>query len=116
MLTLELKDLKFNVCHGLYPLEQSVPQDFVVDLRLELASSGPALTLDQTADYVEVYALVKACMNQYEGLIENLACRINGEILARCPAVLASHCRITKWPLLGGPGYVVIEHSAHKQF
>lgn len=114
MLTLELKDLKFSVCHGLYPLEQSVPQDFVVDLRLELGSTGQMLTLDQTADYVDVYAWVSDCMNQYEGLIENLALRINGVILDHCPAVLISHCRITKWPLLGGPGYVVIECTSKR--
>jgi len=110
MRVIELNDLIFKVCHGLYKLEEFVPQEFKLNLRLELKEDLDfPIQLSQTADYVEVYQLVHQIMDQQEGLIENLAFKINRSILENFPQIQSSFCRITKWPVLGGPGFVSFE-------
>ncbi|MBK7230950.1 MAG: dihydroneopterin aldolase [Saprospiraceae bacterium] len=107
---IEINDLLFKVCHGLYNLEEFVPQEFKLDLRLEIQSDLEyPIKLSQTADYVDVYQLVQQIMHQQEGLIENLALKVNKSILENFPHIQSCVCRITKWPVLGGPGFVRFE-------
>ncbi|MBK9271177.1 MAG: dihydroneopterin aldolase [Saprospiraceae bacterium] len=110
MRTIELNQLKFKVCHGLFKLEETVPQEFVLDIKLEMPSylTYP-IQLAETTDYTEVYPLIASIMHQREELIENLVLKINQQVLASFPEVVSIHCRITKWPALGGPGHVVFE-------
>jgi dihydroneopterin aldolase len=85
-----LEGLRFRACHGVYPEERALGQDFEVDLELERSCVKAARTdaLADTLDYAPLAALV---LEQGQGpscaLIEHLAGRIAEAVLLRHPEV-----------------------------
>lgn len=83
-----LEGLTFYGYHGALPAEQSLGQPFIVDctLALDLAPAGTADDLGLTVDYGAVFRDIRALV---EGppvrLLETLASRIAGDLLARYP-------------------------------
>lgn len=83
-----LEGLSFYGYHGALPAEQMLGQPFVVDcaLTLDLAPAGTTDDLALTVDYGAVFRDIRAIV---EGppvqLLETLATRIAGNLLARYP-------------------------------
>lgn len=83
-----LEGLSFYGFHGALPAEQTLGQPFIVDcaLTLDLAPAGTADDVGLTVDYGAVFRDIRTLV---EGapvrLLETLASRIAGDLLARYP-------------------------------
>ncbi len=79
-----IKNMKFYAFHGVYPEERSNGQDFYIDaeLYMDLKKAGKSDSLDDTADYSKIYALIKSIneINKFM-LVEKLADTICHEVL-----------------------------------
>jgi 7,8-dihydroneopterin aldolase/epimerase/oxygenase len=90
-LKIHLNNLEFYGYHGLYADEQRAGNRFRVNIAVDCVV-GSVIEIDQTVNYAEVFALVKAEMEIATLLMETLAQRITTAILARFS--LATHVKI----------------------
>jgi 7,8-dihydroneopterin aldolase/epimerase/oxygenase len=81
-LKIHLNNLEFYGYHGLYAEEQRAGNCFRVNISIDCVV-GAVTEIDQTVNYAEVFALVKAEMEIATPLLETLAQRITTAILAR---------------------------------
>jgi len=94
-----LKGMRFFGYHGVFPEENKLGQQFIVDVELRLDLSGAAATddLERTVNYAELHALVKAAA---EGppfkLIEALAGNVASRVLDAYTIVNEVTVRVTK--------------------
>ena len=75
---LYLRDMKFHAFHGCHAEERLIGGEYLVDVKIVGDFRG-AVALDRledTADYVRVYQIVKAEMARPSKLIEHVAGRI----------------------------------------
>lgn len=76
-MTIELNSLRFFGKHGLYAEEEKVGNEFEVDVTITFAApDAPITELDQTVNYVAVYQIVEAELNNPKDLLETSAMRI----------------------------------------
>jgi dihydroneopterin aldolase len=76
-MTIFLKDLVFQVCHGLYPEEAQVAGRFVVNIEITYNIGNQIVReINETIDYVSVYRLVERKMHEPEALLETLVMEI----------------------------------------
>jgi dihydroneopterin aldolase len=97
---IELVGLVFSGRHGVRPAEREHPQEFKVDVKLDvdLAAVGRSDSIDDTVDYRLVYAIAKEVIEgESVQLIETLAERIANRVLD-LKKVIAVSVRIAKWP------------------
>ena len=91
--------LLFHARHGVYAAERELGQKFIVDVRLSLPLSRPALSgaLSDSVDYGAVYRAVKRVVEteQY-ALLEELGWHIIASVMADWPAVDSVHVRVKK--------------------
>jgi dihydroneopterin aldolase len=83
-----LERMSFYGYHGVLPAEAELGQRFFVDLELSLDLSKAAASDDlaDTVNYAEVFALVREIVEgERYRLVEALAGRIAGQLLARFP-------------------------------
>jgi 7,8-dihydroneopterin aldolase/epimerase/oxygenase len=81
-MVIELKDLRFHSKHGLYEEETATGGEFLLNVNVHFKSEHlPALSLNDTINYVDIYKLIADKMNVAEALLEKLAFRIGEEIL-----------------------------------
>lgn len=75
--TIEL-NFEYEAFHGLYPNEKKDGNIFSVDILLWMDAPKEKFITDihQTVDYVEVFGVVKAIMDQPEDLLETVGARI----------------------------------------
>lgn len=111
---IELKNLVFFAYHGVLEEEAKLGQRFNVDvlLTLEDGLEFKADTMEQTVNYVEVYALVKEIVgNKRFNLIERLAEVIGSEILRKFDKVTEATIKIRKpsVPVDCGCDYFAVE-------
>jgi dihydroneopterin aldolase len=95
-----LEGMVFNGRHGVRSAEREHPQEFKVDVKLEvdLVASGQSDSVDDTVDYRRVYAIAKAVIEgESAQLIETLAHRIAERVL-ELDRVVAVSVRIAKRP------------------
>jgi dihydroneopterin aldolase len=91
--------MEFYGYHGVFPEENKLGQRFFVDLNvsLDLMQAGQTDELDYSVNYGELYAV---CQEIVEGapvkLIETVAERIAGKILADFPRVSEVTVTLTK--------------------
>ena len=81
--------MHFFAYHGVLPQEAVVGNEFVVNLTLEVDITS-AMQSDDVADtvnYVEVYEVVKAEMQQRSNLLEHVAGRIAHRLLDDYPTI-----------------------------
>lgn len=78
-----LNDLRFYGYHGLYDAEQRSGTYFIVNIELKYTEAKVINTIEETVNYAEVFELVKTEMGIATPLLETLAHRISGNILAR---------------------------------
>jgi len=95
-----LNDLIFNGFHGVYPAEKKIGNTFKVDLRIQLTPTTKTIDqLDQTIDYVQVYALIQKIMEVPTPLLETIVTNIADQILAVHPMAESVYVKITKQQL-----------------
>ena len=111
-----LNDLIFNGFHGVYPAEKKIGNTFKVDLRIQLTPTTKTIDqLEQTIDYVQVYALIQKIMAVPTPLLETIVTNIADQILAAHPMAESVYVKITKQqlsvPYFEGTTSVDIERS-----
>jgi len=95
-----LNDLIFNGFHGVYPAEKKIGNTFKVDLRIQLTATTKTIDqLEQTIDYVQVYALIQKIMAVPTPLLETIVTNIADQILAAHPMAESVYVKITKQQL-----------------
>ena len=95
-----LNDLIFNGFHGVYPAEKKIGNTFKVDLRIQLTPTTKTIDqLDQTIDYVQVYALIQKIMEVPTPLLETIVTNIADQIIAAHPMAESVYVKITKQQL-----------------
>jgi dihydroneopterin aldolase len=95
-----LNDLIFNGFHGVYPSEKKIGNTFKLDLRIQLTPTTKTIDqLEQTIDYVQVYALIQKIMAVPTPLLETIVTNIADQILAAHPMAESVYVKITKQQL-----------------
>ena len=111
-----LNDLIFNGFHGVYPAEKKIGNTFKVDVRIQMSPATKTIhQLEDTIDYVQVYALIQKIMAVPTPLLETIAANIADQILAAHPMAESVYVKITKLqlsvPYFEGTTAVDIERS-----
>lgn len=92
-----LNDLIFNGFHGVYPAEKKIGNTFKVDVRIQLTPVTKTIDqLDQTIDYVQVYALIQKIMEVPTPLLETIVANIADQILETHLIAESVYVKITK--------------------
>ena len=95
-----LNDLIFNGFHGVYPAEKKIGNTFKVDVRIQMTPAAKTIhKLEDTIDYVQVYALIQKIMAVPTPLLETIVANIADQILAANPLAESVYVKITKQQL-----------------
>jgi dihydroneopterin aldolase len=95
-----LNDLIFNGFHGVYPAEKKIGNTFKVDVRIQMTPATKTIhKLEETIDYVQVYALIQKIMAVPTPLLETIVANIADQILAANPIAELVYVKITKLQL-----------------
>lgn len=79
---ISLDKLVFFGYHGLYAEEKKLGNTYIVDVIIDFTAKKPIIdNLDQTIDYVQVYALIKKWMSMPTPLLETLVGNMADDIL-----------------------------------
>jgi dihydroneopterin aldolase len=114
-----LNEVVFFGYHGLYADEKKLGNTYKVDVHIDFTPKVSIIDqLDQTIDYVHVYALVKKRMEIPTPLLETLVATIAEDILTEQPIADKVFVKITKVimpiPQFDGNASVSIEKSRSK--
>ncbi len=92
-----LNEVVFFGYHGLYADEKKLGNTYKVDVHIDFTPKVSIIDqLDQTIDYVQVYALVKKRMEIPTPLLETLVATIADDILIAQPIADKVFVKITK--------------------
>lgn len=114
-----LNEVVFFGYHGLYADEKKLGNTYKVDVHIDFTPKVSIINqIDQTIDYVHVYALVKKRMEIPTPLLETLVATIAEDILVEQPIADKVFVKITKVimpiPQFDGNASVSIEKSRSK--
>ena len=114
-----LNEVVFFGYHGLYADEKKLGNTYKVDVHIDFTPKVSIINqIDQTIDYVHVYALVKKRMEIPTSLLETLVANIAEDILTEQPIADKVFVKITKVimpiPQFDGNASVSIEKSRSK--
>jgi dihydroneopterin aldolase len=94
---ISLNKLLFVGYHGLYPEEKKIGNNYSVEIDIDFNPKQSIIDqLDQTIDYVHVYAIVKKWMEIPTPLLETLVGKIADDILSSQPLANKVFVKITK--------------------
>ena len=94
---ISLNKLLFVGFHGLYPEEKKLGNNYSVEIDIDFTpKQGVIDQLDQTIDYVHVYAIVKKWMEIPTPLLETLVGKIADDILSSQTLANKVFVKITK--------------------
>ena len=94
---ISLNKLLFVGYHGLYPEEKKLGNNYSVEIDIDFTpKQGVIDQLDQTIDYVNVYAIVKKWMEIPTPLLETLVGKIADDILSSQALANKVFVKITK--------------------
>jgi len=94
---ISLNKLLFVGYHGLYPEEKKLGNNYAVEIDIDFTpKQGVIDQLDQTIDYVHVYAIVKKWMEIPTPLLETLLGKIADDILSSQALANKVFVKITK--------------------
>jgi dihydroneopterin aldolase len=94
---ISLNKLLFVGYHGLYPEEKKLGNNYSVEIDIDFTpKQGVIDQLDQTIDYVHVYAIVKKWMEIPTPLLETLVGKIADDILSSQALANTVFVKITK--------------------
>lgn len=93
-----LKNVRFHAYHGVLEQEQTVGNDYLVNLivNYDFTSAMKTDELNGTVSYAELFELVKEEMAIPSKLLEHVAGRIGERIFSEYPAIREVHLSITK--------------------
>ena len=116
LMRMSLDKLVFFGYHGLYAEEKKLGNTYIVDITIDFIPKQSVINhLDQTIDYVQVYALVKKWMEIPTPLLETLVGNMAEDILSEQPLAEKVMVKITKGHLpisqFEGTASVSIEKS-----
>ncbi len=116
LMRISLDKLVFFGYHGLYAEEKKLGNTYIVDITIDFIPKQSVINhLDQTIDYVQVYALVKKWMEIPTPLLETLVGNMAEDILSEQPLAEKVMVKITKGHLpisqFEGTSSVSIEKS-----
>jgi dihydroneopterin aldolase len=95
-----LNDLLFNGFHGVYPAETKIGNKFKVDVRIQMTPTINTIhKLEDTIDYVQVYALIQKIMEVPTPLLETIVANIADQILEAHFLAESVYVKITKQQL-----------------
>ena len=103
---IELEEMRFWAHHGCLESERANGNLFLVDFRgqIDLRKAAGSDSLEDTANYGEIYEVVKAQMDVPSDLLEHVAGRIVHGISERFPEFVKFSVRVSKRkPPVGGP-------------
>jgi dihydroneopterin aldolase len=109
---ISLNKLLFVGYHGLYPEEKKLGNNYSVEIDIDFNPKQAIIDqLDQTIDYVHVYAIVKKWMEIPTALLETLVGKIADDILSSQPLANTVFVKITKLhlPISSFEGYVSVK-------
>jgi len=97
LMRISLDKLVFFGYHGLYAEEKKLGNTYIVDITIDFIPKQSVINqLDQTIDYVQVYALVKKWMEIPTPLLETLVGNMAEDILSEQPLAEKVMVKITK--------------------
>ncbi len=97
MLKISLHQLKFHGNHGSYGEEKIVGAEFEVSLDVSFTETVPVVThLHETVNYVTLYNMVSARMQQTTSLIETIAMELGQQVREKFPQVNEINISIRK--------------------
>ena len=97
VMTIELKALRFHAFHGLYPEEKKIGNEFEVNLWVDYIPAEKIIThIDNTVNYAQLHALIKAAMQQPRELLETVAMEIIESIYDQFPQIKKAAIEIVK--------------------
>jgi dihydroneopterin aldolase len=73
MFTINLHNLIFHSFHGVHEEERILGAEFIVNAELSFKETNTIISLEQTIDYVKIYALIKQRMSVPTALLETVA-------------------------------------------
>jgi dihydroneopterin aldolase len=94
-----LKRMVFYGYHGVYPEENKLGQQFIVDLdlRLDLSKASQSDDVNDTVNYAEIHGLVKEIVQGAPvKLIEALAANIARAVLGTYTSIIEATVSVTK--------------------
>jgi 7,8-dihydroneopterin aldolase/epimerase/oxygenase len=100
-----LEGLEFHAFHGVYPHERNSGNWFEVDIAVETDFTEGAAKdeLTGTVNYETLFQIIKDEMERPSKLLETVAEKIVGSVLAQLPAVMQVELKISKInPPIGG--------------
>ena len=108
-----LKDLKFRAFHGVMPQEQSVGNEFMVNVKVYYPFEDAICSdsLAGTISYAEIYEVIRGQMAIPSALLEHVAGRIRNAIVERFPEITSGVVTIEKMnpPITGFYGSAAVE-------
>ena len=121
MALIALEGMQFYAYHGVYPEEQKIGTDYIVDVYIDTFVDKPAGSeeLKDTINYETVYLICEAVMRHPAKLIETVASRISLGIKNNWGFIKEMKVRVRKMnPPLGGivkAAYVEVDGSFTKK-
>ena len=79
-LTIHLHNLLFHAFHGVHDEEQIIGNEFEVNVDIEVSTTLIINNLQQTVNYVDVYAIIQQRMMQSTLLLETVAQELLADI------------------------------------
>lgn len=87
MLTIALEQIRFRAFHGLYPEEQVIGNDFIVDVYVTIPGTTPVDDLADTVNYEGLFTVVEAVMAVPQPLLEQVVTDISEAVREKYPQV-----------------------------
>lgn len=91
-----LKNVQFFAYHGLYPEEELNGNIFEVNLSVQYIKEELITTIEETIDYVALFDILKAQMQERKALLETLGREICDRIKQRFPQISSIEIDIRK--------------------
>lgn len=111
-MTIHLQNLQFFGFHGVYPEEQLLGNEFIVNVKLACSPFiNENILLEQTVNYEEIFAIISSVMQIPTPLLETLVVKIGNTILEQYLQVKAVDVSIYKRnpPIKGYQGNVGVQ-------
>lgn len=102
---IELEEMEIYAYHGCFREEQVVGNHFLVNvaLKTDMEKPGHSDKIDDALNYVRVYDLVKAELQQTSNLLEHVTTRVIDSLYQHFPQIQWTRVKISKLnPPVGG--------------
>jgi 7,8-dihydroneopterin aldolase/epimerase/oxygenase len=87
LFTISLNNVRFRAYHGIHPEERQKGNDFVVNMQVKYIPAVKVTSLDETIDYVSLFQIINATMQQPVDLLETLVQAIAHAVHKQFPVI-----------------------------